>query len=363
MIPDLQGLKLSGWSAFGAWLFTIASVPLVAGALIGSVGTSHCAATGDLYEFGNDPEVVFLGNSMLYTRIDPVYLSQITGTTIGMLAHGGSDMPTWYLQAKNEVVPAADTVRQVVVFFRDDTLTRTAVATSIEGRCVEDALRSDDERVFDAIAHRNLTKFERFRDFVFGKYTIQRLRPEASETVLRAAASPMIPDLLIATFNRRLGNRNDENYQGIVDRYAELASRTGGMFLSEKLRSSPAPKPREAPSFSEVFPESFLPEMIDVVQDAGLSITFVRVQGRPDSNGVVSTSSSVTGYLDELRQYLASVGAGYYDFTGDPDITLPMYLAGDHIAPNAMERYMEIFADRLPELFGEPESIQIDSAP
>lgn len=363
MLDDLRERELWKWLGLCAWILIVAGAPLVAGALIGNVGTNHCMVQGKVFEPGNNPEVVFLGNSMVYTRINPTYLSDITGTPIGMLAGGGTEMPTWYLQAKNVIAPAVKPGTNIVIFFRGDDLTHTEVSTSVQAKCFEDTFRASEEDEFDAIAHRNLTRFERFRDLLVDHYSIQQWSPDVTKLVLRVAASPMLPDLLSSTFKRRLGDGTDVNAKEIIDLFADLELATEDLFSSGKLRSSPAPNLPKYPEFSAVFAESFLPLMMDVIQEYELSIIFVHVQSQANANGIVSRSENASQYLGALQQYLASKGARYYDLTGDPAITLSMYGVGDHIAPDSMERYMEIFVERLPRLFERATPLPAEPSP
>ena len=119
----------------------------------------------------------------------------------------------------------------------------------------------------------------------------------------------MLPDLLSSTFKRRLGDGTDVNAKEIIDLFADLELATEDLFSSGKLRSSPAPNLPKYPEFSAVFAESFLPLMMDVIQEYELSIIFVHVQSQANANGIVSRSENASQYLGALQQYLASKGA------------------------------------------------------
>ena len=49
--------------------------------------------------------------------------------------------------------------------------------------------------------------------------------------------------------------------------------------------------------------------------------------------------------------YVRSHGGGFYDDTGDPELTIDMYGDGDHLALAARGRYTDIFFNRLQPLF------------
>ncbi|SVD65452.1 uncharacterized protein METZ01_LOCUS418306, partial [marine metagenome] len=47
-----------------------------------------------------EPDYVFIGNSMLETRIDKDELESLTGNPVVLLVSGGSRSPSWWLELK-----------------------------------------------------------------------------------------------------------------------------------------------------------------------------------------------------------------------------------------------------------------------
>ena len=77
--------------------------------------------------FGN-PRWVFIGDSMLGTRIDPFYLGRIsTGrrSRSSFLYHAATGPAWWYLAFKNQLVASGVKPRMTFIFFRDTNLTDT----------------------------------------------------------------------------------------------------------------------------------------------------------------------------------------------------------------------------------------------
>jgi hypothetical protein len=70
---------------------------------------------------------------------------------------------------------------------------------------------------------------------------------------------------------------------------------------------------------------------------------FVRVQRRPTR----TEPEELQTYLAQLKDYVTFKGAGYYDFTGDPELTLDHYLDGDHIRPEWKRESTENFLRRM----------------
>jgi hypothetical protein len=99
--------------------------------------------------------------------------------------------------------------------------------------------------------------------------------------------------------------------------------------------------------FDARLPHSLLPSMINLAKEAGISLVFVRVQRRPTPNGPPPQNQQLLRYVAKLRAYLIGNGAGFYDFTGDPELTLDRYLDGDHIRPDWKVASTELFLRRL----------------
>jgi hypothetical protein len=87
--------------------------------------------------------------------------------------------------------------------------------------------------------------------------------------------------------------------------------------------------------------------MLDLAREHGLGVTFVRVQRRPRVEGPPAQSAALDRYVAALRAYVASRGASFHDFTGDPETPISVYGEGDHIAPQYLARHTELFARRL----------------
>ena len=65
------------------------------------------------------PDFIFIGNSMLDSRIDPDYFQESTGKKIYIIWHGGIMSSVWYLIMKNVIVVSEVKPKTVFIFFRD----------------------------------------------------------------------------------------------------------------------------------------------------------------------------------------------------------------------------------------------------
>ena len=72
------------------------------------------------------PQCVFLGDSMLDSRLNEAMLNRQAGQRCTVLAQPGTSTAMWYLLLKNVIAAQAHPPRTVVVFFRDRQLTLPA---------------------------------------------------------------------------------------------------------------------------------------------------------------------------------------------------------------------------------------------
>jgi hypothetical protein len=75
------------------------------------------------YISDNRPDMVMIGDSVLFLDVDEALLSQQLGLKAYSIALPGSGSAAWYLLLKNSILKSAHTPKYVVIFFRDTLLT------------------------------------------------------------------------------------------------------------------------------------------------------------------------------------------------------------------------------------------------
>ena len=70
-----------------------------------------------------NPEIIMVGNSMLESRVDDDYFSELTNLNSVKVSSGGAASAFWYLALKNIIIPSVTRQTTVAVFFRDHYLT------------------------------------------------------------------------------------------------------------------------------------------------------------------------------------------------------------------------------------------------
>lgn len=280
------------------------------------------------------PEFVFIGDSMLGSRIDPQYLSERLGRRAWWVMQPGTGSAYWYLALKNVVLGNGLRPKTVFVFFRDENLTDVMFRLDPAYRWALDRIAHDREPELDAaIAKRQLGGWHRVHR------TIERLT--GSGVVARRADAWLrrLPARLVA------GDDRAEAFEKAMNE----------LFAFERLRPTIAADMATADDdrldFHRMLEASVLPEMVRLARAHDVRICFVRVQRRPRPDGPPPESPALRRYIADLRTWLAANGAGFHDFTGDPDYTLDWYKDGDHMGGWTRRRYTELFAVKLAPFF------------
>jgi hypothetical protein len=280
------------------------------------------------------PDYVFIGNSMLQSRIDAAVMAARLGDHCCFILWTSGAESAWAHQAlKNVALAAQHRPKKAFIFFRDTYLTQpTYRATDRYWWRIERLSHAQEPELNHAM---KLSRtWQEQMEYRLGEiYPVQKLRERAS------AAASWVASEVVTPGRVRYGESAGKKYEGLFDleklRNAEAADTAFGEDdLSEF-------------DFGARVGSSLLPSMIRMAKQAGVGLVFVRVQRRPTPDGPPRQSAELLGYMQKLREYLAQSGAEFYDFTGDPELTLDHYLDGDHIRPEWKAQSTELFLRRL----------------
>jgi hypothetical protein len=280
-------------------------------------------------QYGNPPWV-FIGDSMMGTRIDPIHLGEISGTgdrPVGFLYHASTGPTWWYLAFKNQLVASGIKPRCVFFFFRDTNLTDTLWRLKGHYGRALDRVARDSEPELDAIIAARMRG---------GWSPLYR----ALNTVYEVdVASLWMTPLVHKWFLR--WRYPDERSRDRFEQAAENA------FALDLLRSDVPSDLADSvdPDFARDLPTSVLPLILDLAEEQKLHLCFVRVQRRPENGRPPQESLALRRYVADLSAYVQSRGASFRDDTADPEMTLDLYGDGDHVGDR--RRYTEIFRRRL----------------
>jgi hypothetical protein len=290
----------------------------------------HTAPMEDLRRL--EPAFVFIGDSMLGTRIDPAHLGIMLGQGVAMLARAGTGSAYWYLSFKNHLLASGERPKVVFFFFRDLNMTDPLFRLTGPFRwSLDEVALADEPALNDVIASRLQGPWFRVHQAVNRTYDIDR-------------ANAWV-DRQFYAWPTRLWTTDEAGRRAWLDRL------NFDILGLERLRPMEAADLQAAEDaeadFSRVMPRSVLPLIIHLAKQEGVKVCFVRVQRRPVGNRPPPQSPLLQAYMRDFRRFVEQQGMCFHDDTGDPLQTLAMYEDGDHIARAHRQRYTRQFRVNL----------------
>lgn len=281
------------------------------------------------------PEYVFLGDSMLDSRLDGPYLSQLLGgRPVSVIAPGGSATARWYLALKNYVIPSGARPRVVFLFFRDRYFSLPRFRAAGRYRSELEASMLAEEPVVRRLLDDPAGSGSTLRDLAERAYPVLghrgSVREELHKLAAQLASSHTERDALIDRANARFAVRHLR---------PDLASE---LVLEEKEQTTP---------FSADPSASFLPHILEEANRHGLRLCLVRVKRRPDAGNARRQDPDLRRYVASLKAFVESSDHLFHDETDDPALGLQMYRDGDHLREDARRTYTAHFHGKLGTLF------------
>jgi hypothetical protein len=274
------------------------------------------------------PVYVFIGDSMLGTRIDPAYLAGLTGEQVALLARAGTGSAYWYLTFKNHLIASGVKPKVVFFFFRDLNMTDPLFRLTGPFRWSLDEVALEQEpELNDVIASRTQGAWFRAHQAINAAYNVDRAN---------AWAERQLYDWPVRLWT------DDE-----PQRRAWLDTLNFDLMGIDKLRpmdDADIARAEDAEAdFAKNMPRSVLPLIIDLAKAHDLRVGFVRVQRRPVGNRPPPQSERMQQYMRDFKAYVEGHGMLFHDDTGDPQQTLAMYEDGDHVGREHRQRYTRMF--------------------
>jgi hypothetical protein len=290
----------------------------------------------DELRVGN-PAWVFIGDSMMGTRIDPLHLGRLSTTGdefVALLYHAATGPAWWYLAFKNHLAASGVQPRVTFIFFRDTNLTDTMFRLEGQyGRALDEVASASEPELDRLVAEHRKGPW----------YRAHRAIDVAFEADLATSwMEPAVRRWWVRWRNPQPGAA--AAFEWNVDQAFSvdtLRYDVGADFAASDSTASP--------DFHRDLPTSVLPLIMDLSRRHGLRVCFVRVQRRPVGNRPPEQTPELVRYVADLKAWLEQNGALFHDDTGDPEMTLDLYRDGDHV--NDRRRYTEIFRKRLDPLF------------
>jgi len=280
----------------------------------------------------NTPDLVLVGNSLLYENIDGVQLESILQQHLNRKIHvqlvalGGTPCAWWYLTLKNTVIPNIGKDTRVGLFFDDFSLTDFHTSLTDLQRWQIQKILGTDEPVFfektggrfqrDTDLNKHLPDRRDIREFLLRLWTDAWLRVTGHR---RADASA----LLEARF--RLHNQKP--------------------FEKMNLRETKNPPPETSTpcrNLSACIAKTFLPDIVEIMKDRPFFM--VEVHPRPDT----VPAGEWPRYRKDLETYLTQQGVPLVTLAHQPALKhLGLYTQGAHLTPEGRSINTRAFAEAL----------------
>ena len=300
-------------------------VVLVIPALLGRSSTSEEFDRSPIDELNiANPELIFLGNSLLDSRVDPEYISQITGHKTISLAIDGTGPGVWYLQLRNIVGAMTNKPDTVFIFFHDDLITRPISFTG-----------SKDPGLIERLTNpaTPLERSVRTTDQNFAKWFTEKL------AVIYPVSGYAFRQNFINFTGARVVGMDPGEIQLEIDQLSALANKRDQATIIQQ--------PKFHGAFESKLGNSYLPALIQTAINIDVDLVLIRTAARPNHDGSPNEPDDLAKYSSELGYYLKGQDIKYMDLTGNLGIDAAMYYDGYHLKHRFRSYYTELFAEWL----------------
>lgn len=280
-----------------------------------------------------DPAWVFIGDSMLGTRIHPTLLKEQSAEgkrNVMVLLQAASGPSWWYLAFKNLLAPSGIKPRMTFFFFRDTNMTDTMFRLTTLGDALDEVAHDTEPELDRIAAARSGGRWWWVHASLEQLYEVDVTYAWLHPTIRRWYALWKYPD---PSARLRFETAIEDDFNSNFRR--DLATDLGAA--------------AEDPNFARDLPSSVLPLIAALSAEHQIPVCFVRVQRRPSGHTPPSDSPAIARYVADFRAWADAHHACFYDETGDPELTEDLYGDGDHVEDRL--RYTRIFRQRLDSLF------------
>ena len=280
-----------------------------------------------------NPEILLIGNSMLYTRIDMDELRKISGKRISWLTKSGGASACWYLYLKNIVQESGVQPAHTVIFFRDTVLTSPAYRTTGQYGDYLKRIQSEEDPVFKKVLLSNHLPALGLSAKIQLFYAI-----DSQPRVFQSSVHDLALDITKINLTKK-ERKDDMNIRFSVDNLRhDLALENMGY-------STPGTSRNETTNFSADPNTSFLPHIMELAQNLNTNLIFYQVQNTQERKGR-PLPEDYTSYLVDLKNYLQLQNA--LTLEEEAGAIPPNWVAeGDHISKNHRAEYTRLFWNKI----------------
>jgi hypothetical protein len=281
------------------------------------------------------PELVLIGDSVLYLGVDQEGLSEELGMETYSIGVPGSGSAVWYLILKNVVLGASHRPKYAAIVFRDTMLTTPSFRTT--GRyfgLVDDFAGRREPLVSQLAFIDQMSPIEKLAEQYLPLYSARWEIREGLDSRIRYMPSSLLLDCSAEC--------TDEAMNSIFGR-----ERVDVVALNQAVEDAGetlyAP---EALDFDEQIDRSFLPATIQLAQENEITLIFVRTRTLMFPE-YASEPVALRNYMESLNAYISGHRAHYLDFAHDERIKDEYFFDPLHFSAAGQEAFTQILADEL----------------
>lgn len=281
------------------------------------------------------PNIVLLGDSMLYPSVNSAALSKKLDKKIMSIGLPGSASTLWYLIVKNNILEAETPPQTLVIFFRDSMM--TVPAYRVTGRYFEQidefAGPKDAELVKKAYLNQ-MNPLEKWAEAWFPPFGSRWNIRQAVDAHIRYT----MPRLLLGCDQPCM-----DSAMGVV--FGDMNMDPN--FLSDALAAADDYLySAEVLDFDAQVDESFLPDLIRLTKEHNIQLALVRMRIlRFVAPG--SEPPTLREYNENLAAYLAANGVIYLDYSDEQSLSRKAFADPLHMNDTGQVIFTELLGNDL----------------
>ena len=281
------------------------------------------------------PDMVLLGDSMLYPAVDQTVLSEQIDQKILSIGLPGSASTLWYLIAKNNILDAKTPPKYLVIFFRDTMM--TVPGYRVTGRYFEqiDEFASPrDEELIKRAYLNQMNPLEKMAERYFPPYGSRWSIRQGLDSRLRYT----LPQIQLGCDKPCMDNAMEVVFGSLN---MDLNFLSDALAAADDYLYS-----RSALNFDQQIGESFLPELIALTKEHNVQLVLVQMRilrfATPGSE-----PPALRDYNQGLSEYLAANGVIYLDYSKDQRLVRQHFDDIVHLNKDGQVVFTDMLAEDL----------------
>lgn len=281
----------------------------------------------------NQPDIVLIGDSVLYEGIDPLLLNAELGNKTYAITVPGSGTASWYLLMKNVILESTHRPKYIVILFRNTMLTVPQYRTTGRYFALLDDFASKTEPLVADLAFINqMSPIEKFAEQYIPLYSLRLEIREDLNNLIRYR-----PTSTFAGCDREC---TDNAVTSIFGR--EVDAIALHQMMEDAAQTLYAPHEMD---FAKQVDESLLPYIIQLTQEHNVTLIFVKTKI------FGAEPIELIEYSKLLEEYLMkSENVFLLDFTQDARIMQDFYADSLHMNSYGKEKFTKFLADALKQI-------------